>query len=349
MTSVLILGATGYVGGSLLIALKQAYPSYTLTALVRSPASFFAVTAAGATPVQGTFSEHAKISALAADADVVINTGDSDDDGLIQAILTGLRRKYDGGCGTGALIHTSGTGLFLDGKKDGMADLEGKIWDDGNEDVIKSITPAMLHGSSDVSVMKAGEEGYLNTFIVCPPLIYGVGTGPTVKTSNFYKYFINSVLKFKHGYIIGDGSNIIDMVHVSDVVALFVLVFRKAVEANLSLLASSPYSRYYIASARTINHKTIMSNIAGVLHKKGLIESPELKKAAYSEIDQLAYFTGANSRTRAVRAYELGWVHKEQRFETLVKEDIEQALEDGVGKIAPRDQPWPVNESAEEI
>ena len=63
-----------------------------------------------------------------------------------------------------------------------------------------------------VSVLKAGEEGYVNTFIVCPPLVYGPGTGPIAKTSLVYKFFMNSILTFGRGYVIGQGTNIIDVV-----------------------------------------------------------------------------------------------------------------------------------------
>ena len=118
-----------FVKGTLLKALREAYPDVKITALVRSLEALEPVAAAGAELVHGTFAEHAKLTALAAASDIVINAADSDDGGLIAALLLGLRQKEKEGRGIGALIHVSGTGLFLDGSRDGRVNPDGKVWD----------------------------------------------------------------------------------------------------------------------------------------------------------------------------------------------------------------------------
>lgn len=63
-----------------------------------------------------------------------------------------------------------------------------------------------------LSILNAGEAKAINTFIVCPALIFGIGDGPGSKTSMYYKYVIDSVLTQKYGYIIGEGTNVIGAV-----------------------------------------------------------------------------------------------------------------------------------------
>ena len=146
MSSIFILGATGYIGGqftsspflmnhlifvflgTFIVALKRTNPSLNITALVRSPTHFPAISAAGATPVQGDFSEHDKLADLAEQADVVVNAADADDIKVTDALLKGLKRRKEGGKGVGALVHVSGTAVFMvegSGKRE-----EGlKVWD----------------------------------------------------------------------------------------------------------------------------------------------------------------------------------------------------------------------------
>lgn len=115
--------------GTFLRALTDAYPTFKITALVRSADSLRLVAEAGAEPVQGTFAEHTKLTNISSASDIVVNAADSDDAALTAALLLGLRQKKDEGRGIGTLLHISGTGLFLDGSRDGRSNPNGKVWD----------------------------------------------------------------------------------------------------------------------------------------------------------------------------------------------------------------------------
>ena len=110
------------------MALKRAHPSLNITALVRSPSHFPAISAAGATPIQGDFSEHDKLADLAEQADIVINAAEADDIKVTEALLRGFKKRKDDGKGVGALVHVSGTAVFIQGSsgrwEDGL-----KAWD----------------------------------------------------------------------------------------------------------------------------------------------------------------------------------------------------------------------------
>ncbi|KAI5116212.1 hypothetical protein M0805_005928 [Coniferiporia weirii] len=327
MTHVLILGSTGYIGGLLLTALKAKHGSLTYTALVRTPASVPAIESLGVTCVVGTSAERDKITALAAQADIVINAANSDDLALIEALLAGLRQKKEEGRGTGTLLHTSGALVFLDGSKEGKFNPDGKVFDDGKEEDIKAITPAHMHGPVDTTVLQAGEQGFVNTFIVCPTYVYGARAGPTSKSSFFYKFEVSNVLSHKQGWVIGEGTNVVGTVHVKDLVDLYLLIFNAALNADLKPLTTSAYTRYYVANARDLPRKDIARVIADVIYKQGLISTPDIKHVGSEEAGDFAFMLGANMLSRGTRALELGWVPKGPSLEETIEEGIKNVLQ----------------------
>ena len=95
---------------------------------MRSPAHFEAISSAGATPIQGDFSEHEKLSDLAEHADIVVNAAKSDDFKLTEALIKGLKKRKERGMGIGALIHISGAAMFIQ-PGEGKWEEGVKIWD----------------------------------------------------------------------------------------------------------------------------------------------------------------------------------------------------------------------------
>jgi N-acetyl-gamma-glutamylphosphate reductase len=130
MPSILLFGATGLVGSHLILDLKTSHPNYPITLYLRNAKldSYLTTTASAAKIVHGTFDETNKISALAAEHDIVINVGSSWDVGLSEAIIAGLKKE---GNGEGkVLIHMSGTGNWVDETfMDGSSHESTKIWD----------------------------------------------------------------------------------------------------------------------------------------------------------------------------------------------------------------------------
>jgi uncharacterized protein YbjT (DUF2867 family) len=129
MTSILILGATGYIGGALVARLKQEIPTAQLTALVRNPAhagvlrgnfapsrsaerAYISVIDLGLSVVLGDVEDLGRVVSLASSTDIVINAAVSGHIPLIQAILAGQRCHPDNRRKT-ALIHLSRSALSI--------------------------------------------------------------------------------------------------------------------------------------------------------------------------------------------------------------------------------------------
>jgi hypothetical protein len=112
-----------------LAELVKTHPELKFTALVRNPSNIEAVRNLGVEVVQGSFSDTDMISSHARAADITINSADSDNTVLNEAILTGQRaRVVDDRKSPAVLLHTSGVAVFVDGGKEGKHDPTSKIW-----------------------------------------------------------------------------------------------------------------------------------------------------------------------------------------------------------------------------
>jgi hypothetical protein len=74
----------------------------------------------------GTFEDEARVCALAAEHDIVINAGSSFDPTLTKGIIEGLKQRK--GTQKGTLIHVSGGGNFIDLRTDGKFNADSKVW-----------------------------------------------------------------------------------------------------------------------------------------------------------------------------------------------------------------------------
>lgn len=57
-------------------------------------------------------------------------------------------------------------------------------------------------------LLRASEEGYTESYIICPAAIVGPATGP-VPTASFFFYFLTQLtLAFNKAIYVGEGSNV---------------------------------------------------------------------------------------------------------------------------------------------
>ncbi|MFF1574302.1 NAD-dependent epimerase/dehydratase family protein [Leifsonia sp. NPDC058292] len=211
--SILLTGATGYIGSSVLPRLLD--EGHSVTALVRDEAKAAAVAAAGATPVIGDATDGDLVAKLALDSDGVIHlaSGQEVDPVFIEAVFRGLE-------GSGkSFVHTGG------------------IWSYGsNADITEDspLAPPALtawRGANEARVLAA--EGF-STAVVVPSIVYGHGKG-----------LANVIVDAPRGsgtapalQLIGDGSQHWATVHVDDLAALYVLAFEYGTHGSVYIGAS---------------------------------------------------------------------------------------------------------------
>src|SRR5512140_2070764 len=161
--NVFLLGAAGYIGGSIATALRGA--GHSVRGLVRSEERAAQVRARGIEPVLGTLADAKLIARSARAADAVIHAANADDRPSVEAILAAL-------AGTGkAFIHTSGSGIVADAAGGEPTD---RIYDDDTP--VAPLPARAPRVALNADVLAAAATG-VRSAVIAPPMIYGRGTG----------------------------------------------------------------------------------------------------------------------------------------------------------------------------
>jgi len=211
--SILLTGATGYIGTSVLPRLLE--EGHSVTALVRNAEKAAIVEAAGATALIGdaTDSDLVAEAALASDGVVHLASGEDVDPVFITAVRRGLEGSDK------PFVHTGG------------------IWTYGSNADITEDSPAAppaltaWRGANEARVL--GAEG-VRGIVVVPSIVYGRGAG-----------LARLIVDAPRGegvapalHLIGDGAQHWATVHVDDLAALYVLALEQGDAGSVYLGAS---------------------------------------------------------------------------------------------------------------
>ena len=280
---IFMTGATGYIGGSVATALLAR--GHEITGLVRSAERADQARAEGIEPVMGSLDDGDVLTAAAQAADVVINTANADHGPSADALVAAL-------AGSGKrLLHTSGSSIV--GKPDG-GELCDDVFDEETDFTPSSGRAARLEINRRVL---AGAEAGVHAVIICPSLIYGLGTGAT-KHSMQVPWLIDLAREDGAAKHIGPGANTWSNVHIDDLVTLYLLA-----------LENAPAGAFYFAENGENSMREVCEAISRMLGLGGQAEAMTADYAATKWGEGPAHNTMAsNSRVRAKRARsELGW------------------------------------------
>ncbi|KAG8849565.1 hypothetical protein FRB96_000715 [Tulasnella sp. 330] len=347
-TKVLFIGATGYIGGSILVAFSQKHPEFCYAALVRNPGDNTAIEKLDVRIIQGSTSDIRLIESEVSEHDIIVNCANADDLSLAKAIVDGLSRRVAGSGKKGTrkpmYIHTSGTGVVKDQPTGAFQG--GKIYDDDNEEDIRSIGPNQPHRNVDLLIFNAGDTGAIETYIIAPSTIYGTGRGPVRNSTSRYQLaphptklyavihkmalplqvngMIRIALKEKEVLRVGAGTNEWNNVHIDDLMDLYTLVLDLALSDTR--IPNSSYARFFWGSAHTHVWGEVAKDLAVFMYRKGLVDSDEVKSVTVSEYPELIG-VATNSRTVANRGLRvLGWKPTGRSLKETLEEEIDLTL-----------------------
>ncbi|KAI0649438.1 NAD-P-binding protein [Trametes meyenii] len=344
-TKLFILGATGYIGGSVLQRIFE-HPkrdSFEITALVRNAdKAKYLKENYGLNTVVGHTAEFDKLATLSEQADIVLSLADSDDLAAIEAVFRGLRAKYEKTGVRGRLIHTSGTGLLTDQAK-GMW-VTDKIYDDSRPEDIDSLPDDAFHRNVDLPIVKADAEGFLRGYLVTPPTIFGLGHGPLFDAGIAHKHsqqiptLIRTSIARGQGGIVGKGLPIWNSVSIDDLADFYVLL----IEAVAKDPEAVPHGRegFYITETGEHTWYDIAKAVATALYEAGAGKSPEPTPLTEDELLKyigsvhMGYLSlGSNARGRGRQALKLGWKPKYGNKELIasIKPEVEAILKEVKG------------------
>jgi len=317
MIDIFFAGASGFIGGSVFHNLIQ-NKEYSITVLVRNEDQAQKFKELGAKVLIGSLDNSSVIKDAASRSDVVINTADADHLESSKAIVAGLQERAKKGGKKPILIHTSGTGVLIDfketaGEKGDITYSESELGD------INGIAQDRFHRLIDIEVLKGGESGSMDAIIICPPLIYGIGSGPFNTHSVQLPIIIKTAIVYKQVYHIGRGHNIWNNVHVLDLADLYTIVLENALKGK------APVNRdgYYFAENGTHNFLELTDEVAKILHTKGSVQSAKPQDMAPDIVKHkwLSISTGFNSRGKSEKGKKLGWnPHRPALLQTVAEE-----------------------------
>jgi nucleoside-diphosphate-sugar epimerase len=280
---VFIVGATGYIGGT--VAQRLLAEGHAVSGLARSEDSAGALVDRGIAPVRGTLGDLDILADAAGAADSVINAASADDPFAALALVAALR-------GTGKrLIHTSGSSVVADAAGGEHA---GPVF---SEDTPLDPHPARAgRVAIDRAILGSASHG-VHAVVICPGLIYGEGRGAhrdSVQIPNL----ISAAKARGAGVHIGPGENIWSNVHIDDIADLF-----------LRALDRAPAGTFYFAESGEQSMKDTAAAISRLLGfggaTVGLTRAEAIRLwGAGPALVSLA----SNSRVRADKARAmLGW------------------------------------------
>lgn len=231
---VFIVGATGYIGGT--VAHRLQADGHEIAGLARSEGSASALTERGIAPVRGSLADVDILAAAAGDADAVINAASADDPFSALALAQALR-------GTGKrLIHTSGSSVVADTAN---GEHSGPVF---SEDTPFDPHPARAGRIAiDRAVLRSASDG-VHSVVICPGLIYGEGRGAhrdSVQVPNL----IAASRARGAGVHIGAGRNVWSNLHIDDVADLFALALERAPAGSFFFAESGEQSMKQTAEA----------------------------------------------------------------------------------------------------
>ncbi|KAJ3150036.1 hypothetical protein HDU86_006760 [Geranomyces michiganensis] len=324
---VLLTGATGYIGGTVLDALIKT-GNYDITALVRDDERAAAVTRALPSikcAVAG-YTDYSAMEAAAAAADIVVHTAESADQmDAAKALIRGLKRSS--GSSPRVYLHTSGTGVLSDQAMGGPANPH--VHSDVDMTDIDALADSQPHRSVDKVILEAaGNNNNLRTAIICPPLIYGLGSGAFNTHSQQVPALIKAALKQGRAVHAGAGDNLWPNVHVRDLGRAFVTVLER-------VLANDPHAPvnrhgYYFVENGEHNFRALVSDIALALEKRGVGDGKPHSLGGKKEIEEVfgagypdgSHMLAGNSRCRAVLLRRLGWKPVEKSLGETVPHEV---------------------------
>ena len=284
---VFVTGATGYIGGSVAVGLREA--GHEVSALARTPEKAGQLRGLGIEPVLGSLDDADVLTAAAREADAVVNAADSDHRAAAEALVDAL-------AGSGkALVHTSGSSIV---GGDERGELSEQVFTEDDVSASSSWVPEpdkQPRVAIDRLVLAAADRG-VRSVVLCNSLIYGHGLGigrDSVQIPRLVELARASGV-VRH---VGPGRNVWSTVHIRDLVNLY-----------LRALESAPAGSFYFVENGEDSFAVIAQAVADNLGL-GQAQSWDLDSAiAQWGAEHARYALGSNSRVRGTRVREqLGW------------------------------------------
>lgn len=297
-SSILVLGATGYVGG--MLARHFLAQGYIVSGIARTPTARQGLADAGISPVHGDL-EHdiAPILGAALSVDIVVYAAQV----TFAAEPVVLRQLTQTLAGSGkTLMFLSGTSVFMQ--------LTGGQWSPQSfaEDDPFTPLPIIEPRLETERIVRAAAGPGLRTMVIRPPVIWGPGDNGPV--ASVYR----SVAKTGAACYVDPGLAVYSHVHSADLARLFSLALERG-----------QVGRLYHATAGEIPYRLIAEAVARDLDVPSRGLSMDEANEVFGPFGAMLQAATSRSRDARTRA-ELGWAPEHHNMLSQIGEPRLRAL-----------------------
>ncbi|KAF5024588.1 hypothetical protein F66182_3351 [Fusarium sp. NRRL 66182] len=352
---ILLTGATGYVGGTVLEHLVNAHDAVlkclTIDILVRSEDAAKKLRSAygdRVNPIQWTglhdvnFIEH-----LASDYELIINAGSGFIPEGAQAFVRGLARRVQPDVSPPWLLQISGCTNLAD-RPLTQSPHPDREWSDADSSAVYEFLKSedardpYSQRTTEVRVLSTAQETGVQAVSLNTPVIFGPGKGLFNQQGIIIPIVMRYVISHGHGFKLNETANW-DWVHVEDLAEVFVLLTRTILEREdraVGYIPSGTNGIIFPAVGRALQTEIMQRclDVAfddGILPRQNTPSSKEIRQVPLQELadEVMAGITDMAERgwagTKSMKGTEakrlLGW--NPTRLEDAWKQDFKDELE----------------------
>ncbi|MCJ1385555.1 hypothetical protein MMC17_008678 [Xylographa soralifera] len=341
-SNILITGAAGYIGGSLVaefLASKSIlFKKADIIAAVRSKEQAEALSKLGSRVLQLDLTNEKAVveTLLRHNICIVVHTASSINPTLALHLITALGKQREISGKETYFVHTSGLSAFYEntGWPSGETKDTGPVF--GLE---KQLADSFPIRKTDVAVIEHAKARSVSSFIVVPSTVYGRGSGEWNKLSVVIPVCVQASISSKTVHKFAENTKV-SGVHISDLTALYGRIIEKILQKTAP---PSGAEGYYFALAHDLIWWEVLDRLAIALHTRNLVTDskalfwPNDEAAAESlgvpvRFVQVLWNSGENIISE--NTYRLGWkpVWNKDRFLQNIDEEIQAVLDLGKAK-----------------
>ncbi|KAJ4256785.1 hypothetical protein NW762_008881 [Fusarium torreyae] len=340
--NILITGAAGYIGGSIIADFLNKHSSEVngnqIFATVRSDEQAEALLRLGVNILKLDLTDEQGVtdSVTSNQIGIVIHTASSIDPSLAFPLINALGKRKETTGKVTHFVHTSALSAFYE--KAGWPPTVNRDTDPVFE-TEKGLADSYPVRKADVAIIEHAQTRRVGVFIVVPSIVYGRGSGPWNQLSVVLPGLVRASLKFSRVYKF-DENITVQGVHISDLTALY----SQIVQATLhNETIPSGTEGYYFAVAHDIDVWEFLDHLATAFKARGLAtdEQPNIfpnDEFAAEAIGVPVQFLGPlwknGGSFTATRPQRIGWKPEwdSARFLENVDDQIQDVLELGEAK-----------------
>ncbi|KAK9779764.1 putative NAD-dependent epimerase/dehydratase domain-containing protein [Seiridium cardinale] len=343
MTSnILITGAAGYIGGSIVADFlskdNAALGREHIHAAVRSDDQAKALSALGVNVLRLDLTDEKSVvdNLLSHKIRIVIHCASSIDPGLAFPLINALEKQKELSGEDTYFIHTSALSAFYENTGWSPAVIEdtGPIFD-----TEKQLADSYPIRKTDVAIIEHAKARGVASFVVIPSTVYGRGSGEWNQLSVVIPGHVQASLRQRKVHKFPEDFKV-SGVHITDLTALYWRII-EAVLQNQSIPSGT--EGYYFALAHDIHIWEFLDRLATALKARGLVDDSNVATWPNDEVAAesigvpsqfLAALWKSGGNLSATRPRSIGWKPQwtKEKFLDHIDEEITDVLDLGKAK-----------------